>query len=749
MPNNLPIQQEAEFLKREEIKTMARDIAGLREMEAKTEKERIVDLKPAEIKPQPHSPSSPSSPSPILPPIPPTENKPSFSFPYKKIIVRGIIILISLALLGFGFWFWQGKKPIEKKITPPIQEALPPQEPEEIIQPPIIQAPIIQDRLVTRGFRKVTGTRTIDTIIIYSVIKETPVSGTAFHYIIAKNNGTIYRLVADNNIAYHAGTGIMPDGTRKNTINSFSIGIGLVYGKDDSPSELQYQSLSNLIKYLRQQYNIPIENVLRKQDISPDKGINPLNFDWEKFNQLIQSKITEKPVGKIISTPEVIPLPDKEIKETEEVPGEQNILTENAYVIEDDGTLTANARQADVLTKKFYEKFPNDRYDFIAFLFRDAVIGKASYAFGVQPPARQGIFQPPNPTFSEVPASQMAAPFGSKGKLKGGLVSTFAFNDEFMNYGPTGEIINILDAPYFPLLFHELGHYWGVYVPEELKEVLPEQNGEYLQSHWDAHVGSWVAVGLSTRRKIIERNGEYYFEVNCTLPPKDHDFDLYSMGLKDVSEIKDKVIAAGIAGYLDDSGNYIRISLCGSQKLPAERVKKVFTIKDVVNVLGPRIPSVAEAQKDFTIAFVFITPQNASPTLQEIGALNWIAQKFPVAWYKNTEGRSILNGIRPEESNPPQISGVKVSTTKSSITINFTTNEPAASFVIYSEPNVSYISPNVVTAPPNFSTKHAITIMNGELTPLQPGSKYPINIIVIDKNYNSAAFDAGIVNTKE
>ncbi len=135
MPNNLPIQQEAEFLKREEIKTMARDIAGLREMEAKTEKERIIDLKPAEIKSQPHSPSSPS---PILPPVPPAENKPSFSFPYKKIIVRGIIILISLALLGFGFWFWQSKKPAEKKITPPSQTETPPPQTELFLPPSLI-----------------------------------------------------------------------------------------------------------------------------------------------------------------------------------------------------------------------------------------------------------------------------------------------------------------------------------------------------------------------------------------------------------------------------------------------------------------------------------------------------------------------------------------------------------------------------------------------------------------------------------
>lgn len=274
---------------------MARDIAELRETEAKAEKERIVDLKPAEIKPQPSSvPSTPFSPTLPLPPL--KENKPAFSFPYKKIIVRGVIVLISLSLLGFGFWLWQVKKPPEEKIIPPAQKVLPQEEPEKIIQ-----APIIQERLVNLGFRNTTATRTIDTIIIHSiyntlggdlydvekVIQEHQKYKTSNHYLIDRD-GSIYRLVLDKDVAYQAGTGIMPDGSRKNIINSFSLGIELIYTKTESPNEAQYQSLAKLVNYLKQQYNIPSENILANNQINPGRKDDPWNFDWEYLNSLIK-----------------------------------------------------------------------------------------------------------------------------------------------------------------------------------------------------------------------------------------------------------------------------------------------------------------------------------------------------------------------------------------------------------------------------------------------------------------------------
>jgi beta-N-acetylhexosaminidase len=77
-PDNLPIQQEAKFLKRDEVKTMAMDIARLREIEAKKEKERIASLKVETTLHRPPAPQ-PIPPAPFRQspsPIPPAQSIP-------------------------------------------------------------------------------------------------------------------------------------------------------------------------------------------------------------------------------------------------------------------------------------------------------------------------------------------------------------------------------------------------------------------------------------------------------------------------------------------------------------------------------------------------------------------------------------------------------------------------------------------------------------------------------------------------
>lgn len=152
-PDNLPIEDKApeeapvqEFFKREEIKTMARDVAELREAEAKEEKERIDSLRPATASspippPVPPSPAEtlakPHSP-PYVPPSPPAPIfQPSSSFPHKKIIIKGLIILLGLFILGFSFWLWQVKKPAVQKQPAKTETPVPPK-PELSLPPSLI-----------------------------------------------------------------------------------------------------------------------------------------------------------------------------------------------------------------------------------------------------------------------------------------------------------------------------------------------------------------------------------------------------------------------------------------------------------------------------------------------------------------------------------------------------------------------------------------------------------------------------------
>ena len=150
----------------------------------------------------------------------------------------------------------------------------------------------IIDRLVGWGFTK-SNNRSIDTIIIHSsynaigsdthdlddiINKEYKPNGVSPHYIIDRD-GRVYRLVADQNIAYHAGVSKMPDG--RTNVNDFSIGIEVVETQSESPSAAQYASLKSLIGYLKGEYKI--KYVLGHSDIAPGRKDDPWNFSWGRI----------------------------------------------------------------------------------------------------------------------------------------------------------------------------------------------------------------------------------------------------------------------------------------------------------------------------------------------------------------------------------------------------------------------------------------------------------------------------------
>jgi AmpD protein len=150
----------------------------------------------------------------------------------------------------------------------------------------------ISNKLVNFGFQESTG-RSIDTIIIHSsydalgsdpfsisgIINEFKADGVAAHYLIGRE-GTIYRLVEDKNIAYHAGVSQVPDG--RTAVNAFSVGVEMVNTKNDKFTEAQYSALNNLIGQLKKEYKI--KYVLGHNQVAPDRKDDPWNFDWSKLN---------------------------------------------------------------------------------------------------------------------------------------------------------------------------------------------------------------------------------------------------------------------------------------------------------------------------------------------------------------------------------------------------------------------------------------------------------------------------------
>ncbi len=150
----------------------------------------------------------------------------------------------------------------------------------------------VQDRLVSFGYAVPKSPRTIDTVVIHSSYNSTGGDvysvdkviaiwksyGVAPHYLIDRA-GTVYRLVTDANVAYHAGSSKMPDG--RTDVNDFSIGIEMLNTLTGQYMEAQYASVNALIATLKSEY--PIRNVVGHSDIAPGRKTDPWNFDWKRL----------------------------------------------------------------------------------------------------------------------------------------------------------------------------------------------------------------------------------------------------------------------------------------------------------------------------------------------------------------------------------------------------------------------------------------------------------------------------------
>ncbi len=105
------------------------------------------------------------------------------------------------------------------------------------------------------------------------------------HYYINKS-GQIFQLVADQDIAWHAGRSRWEvDGRLVTNCNEVSLGIELENrndGRDPYPPE-QYAAACWLTRELAQKYQIPPHQVVRHLDISPGRKTDPAGFPWQRF----------------------------------------------------------------------------------------------------------------------------------------------------------------------------------------------------------------------------------------------------------------------------------------------------------------------------------------------------------------------------------------------------------------------------------------------------------------------------------
>ncbi len=160
---------------------------------------------------------------------------------------------------------------------------------------------VIVQKPVSFGYQAVTTPRTIDTVIVHATYNPTLKVQTfagalaewkdnkvSPHYAI-DIAGTVYQLVSEKNVAWHAGVSALPNGDTN--VNSRSIGIELVYSNKTAPTTAQYVSLQALLKSIEGRYNISY--ILGHEQISPGRKVDPWNFDYAKITDLFTPATTQ------------------------------------------------------------------------------------------------------------------------------------------------------------------------------------------------------------------------------------------------------------------------------------------------------------------------------------------------------------------------------------------------------------------------------------------------------------------------
>ena len=114
-----------------------------------------------------------------------------------------------------------------------------------------------------------------------------PAAEVSSHYIVDED-GTIYRLVADEHRAWHAGASHWREW---DDVNSAAIGIEIVnpgheFGYRDFP-EVQVDAVVRLVAHLKDTYEITRGNVVGHSDVAPARKRDPgERFPWHRLARL-------------------------------------------------------------------------------------------------------------------------------------------------------------------------------------------------------------------------------------------------------------------------------------------------------------------------------------------------------------------------------------------------------------------------------------------------------------------------------
>lgn len=235
--------------------------------------------------------------------------------------------------------------------------------------------------------------------------------------------------------------------------------------------------------------------------------------------------------------------------------------------------------------------------------------------------------------------------WGSAGRLKGGV--RMCHIDQYPDDPDANMAWPLSGLTSVELLAHEFSHFW-LAAMDFKKEGDAEPNtglrgyeNDSVNQHWNYYFSSGPSVMYGSH---IVDNGDGSFTFYAGEPRKYGPLDQYVMGLRAPEEV-------GPLFFLCD---YPDISLCkeGNPALPTPhtaapetvsgKYKHEVTMDDIIRAMGPRVPSAAESQHDFTAAFIIINQPGIEPFPNQLERLDTLRVRFQEWFSWATDGRGTL-----------------------------------------------------------------------------------------------------------
>ena len=198
---------------------------------------------------------------------------------------------------------------------------------------------------------------------------------------------------------------------------------------------------------------------------------------------------------------------------------------------------------------------------------------------------------------------------------------------------------------------HEHGHRWSTRSRAIVDGETIELRGEHVPwamsgaAHWPGGLhapspfpyGDGEHEGSVMGGAVYEDNGDGTFTIldrGSMVPASGYSYlELYLIGVLPPAEVPDFFLLQNIERLgRDDQGRQI---------VRADRID--ITIDDIVAHNGPRVPSVAEAPKEFRNAFVAVVLPGASPSAELLERTDGIRSQWITFWNRVTGGRSTMS----------------------------------------------------------------------------------------------------------